>query len=76
MRSAFEAVMTLTNLAGQKMTAVYVGLRFYDAKLNPVAAKFANATAAQGQVPGARCSHTETMTLPFAETFLAGALPC
>ena len=52
-RSAFQAVMTLTNMAGQPMTAVYVGLRFYDAKLNPVAATFVNATAADGKVPGA-----------------------
>ena len=43
----FNAVLTLTNLNDQKpMTAVYVGLRFYDAKLNPVAAHYVNVPVA------------------------------
>ena len=45
--SDFDAVLTLTNLNKQKpMTAVYVGLRFYDAQLNPVAAHFVGVAVA------------------------------
>ena len=36
----FNAVLTLTNVKSNPMTAVYVGLRFYDAQLNPVAAHY------------------------------------